>query len=99
MSYSRPTGAEAISSKGGAISCLLPYPDDIGRKDIKVHMIFTLGMWGTDFGYGEQVMPGNPDDYEFSKKMYAVAQALFDEGKVRRRTSWLDEICSSRETC
>jgi NADPH:quinone reductase-like Zn-dependent oxidoreductase len=35
--------AAAISSKGGKISCTLPYPEDLGRKDIEVSMVFTLG--------------------------------------------------------
>ena len=40
-------------------------------------------MWGVDFGYGEQVMPGNPDDLVFSKRMYAAAEKLFQGGKVK----------------
>ena len=46
-------------------------------------MIFTLGMWGVGFGYGEQVMPGNPADFEFSKKIYDCAEKLFQEGKFK----------------
>ncbi|KAK3712160.1 hypothetical protein LTR37_009251 [Vermiconidia calcicola] len=74
--------ADAISSKGGTISCTLPYPEDIGRKDVEVKMIFTLGIGGKDSGYGDQVIPGNPDDFEFGARMYAVAERLFREGKV-----------------
>ena len=75
--------ASVISSQGGTISCTLPYPKDIGRKDIEVKMVFTLGIWGIDFGYGEQIIPGNADDFEFSKRMYDLAGKLLDEGQVK----------------
>ena len=75
--------AAATSSRGGTISHTLPYPEDIGRKDIKTELIFTLGMWGIDFGYGEQVIPGNPEDLKFSKRMYAVAEKLLHDGKLK----------------
>ena len=76
--------ADCISStKGGVISCTLPYPEDVGRKDIEVRMVFTLGIFGKDFGYGEQIIPGNSDDYEFGKRMYDVAEKLFQDGKIK----------------
>ena len=75
--------AAISSSKGGTITTTLPYPEDIGRKDIEVIMLFTLGIFGEDFGYGENVIPGNPEDLEFGKRMYAAAEKLFQEGKVQ----------------
>lgn len=75
--------AEAISSNGGTISCTLPYPEDLGRKDVKVDMVFTLGIFGEDFGYGPNVIPGNPEDFKFGKKMYDAAEKLLQEGKVK----------------
>jgi NADPH:quinone reductase-like Zn-dependent oxidoreductase len=77
--------ADAMSDKGGTISCTLPYPTDLdlGGKNIEVKMVFTLGTWGVDFGYGEQVIPGNPDDFEFGKRLYDVAEKLLRDGKLK----------------
>lgn len=75
--------AEAISSKGGKISCTLPYPEDIGRKDVTVEMVFTLGIFGTDFGYGQDIIPGNPEDLKFGKKMYDATEKLLHDGKIK----------------
>ena len=71
------------STKGGVISCTLPYPEDRGRKDIEVKMLFTLGLWGEDFGYGEQVMPGVPEYFTFAKKVYPWAEKVLAEGTVK----------------
>ena len=78
--------ADAISSQGGIISCTLPYPADweeMKSKNINVKMVFTLGIWGTEFGYGEQVIPGDPSDFEFGKRLYAVTEELLHHGKIK----------------
>ncbi len=75
--------AAAISSNGGTISTTLPYPEDFGRKDVTAVMFYTLGLWGKEFGYGEQVFPGNPDDFEFAKHLYDVAEKLLHDGKIK----------------
>lgn len=41
-----------------------------------------MGIFGEDFGYGEQVIPGNPDDLTFGKEIYAAAERLLHEGKI-----------------
>ena len=76
--------AAAISStKGGAISATLPYPEDLGRNDVHSSMVFVFGVFGEDFGYGEQIIPGNPEDFEFGKRLYAVAEKLLQEGNLK----------------
>ena len=75
--------ADAISStKGGAISSTLPYPE-IERKDVVHSMVNLLTIFGKDFGYGEQVVPGNPEDFEFGKRIYTTVEKLLHEGKLK----------------
>ena len=60
--------AALSSSKGGVISCTLPYPEDLGRKDVEAKMVWTLAIFGEKFGYGENVLEARPEDFEFGKK-------------------------------
>jgi NADPH:quinone reductase-like Zn-dependent oxidoreductase len=69
---------EALSSKGGKISCTLAYPEGLTGD-----MIFTLGLFGEDFGYGDNILPGNKEDFEFAKVLYDVSEKLLQEGKLK----------------
>ncbi|KAK5166445.1 uncharacterized protein LTR77_007988 [Saxophila tyrrhenica] len=78
--------AAAVSSKGGVVSSTLPYPADFGRSDIEAKMTLSLAVFGKEYGYGEQVFPGNPPDFEYGKKLYAIAEKLLHEGKLKVHT-------------
>lgn len=74
----------AASSSGAAVSTTLPWPEDRERKDeIEARMLFTLGIFGVPTGYGQNIIPANPEDYEYSKKLYAVAEKLLHDGKLK----------------
>lgn len=46
-------------------------------------MLFTLGIFGTETGYGESVIPANAADYAYTKTLYGVAERWWKEGKLR----------------
>lgn len=46
-------------------------------------MLFTLGIWGIDTGYGESVIPANAEDYAYVKRLYAVAEMRLQEEKLK----------------
>jgi len=72
-----------MSSEGGIVATTLPWPEDRERKDIEARMLLTLGAFSKDVGYGEQVIPANHEDYEFSKRLTVVAEKLLYEGKLK----------------
>ena len=53
------------------------------REDVNARFTMAYSATGEplDFGKGEQ--PGQPEHYELAKKMWATAQTLFEEGKLK----------------
>lgn len=79
-----PICTAAMSSSGGVVSTTLPWPEERERKeDVEPRMLFTLGIFGVPTGYGEQIIPANLEDYEYAKQLYAVAEKLLQDGKLK----------------
>ena len=73
-----------MGSAGGKVSTTLPWPEERERKnDVQAEMLFTLGVFGVPVGYGEQILPANEKDYEFSKRLNAAAEKWLAEGKLK----------------
>jgi hypothetical protein len=79
-----------LSSKGGKISCTLPYPP-VERLNVEVEMIFAPKMLGKDFGYGQATIPVSPGDRAFGKQLFASAEKLLGEGKLKTHPADVSE--------
>lgn len=76
--------AEAVSSKGGAISFLLPTSQP--REDVETRNTLGYTVVGEAFDFGPNKIPAKPEDFEFGIKFWNLAEKLFAEGKVKVHT-------------
>lgn len=72
--------SEAISSKGGKVSYLLPAEHD--RKDVENARTLAYTVTGEGFKFGPADVPANPEDFEFAKKFWSLAADLLAEKKL-----------------
>lgn len=72
---------DAISSKGGKVSYLLPV--ETPRKDVETKNTLAYTITGERFTFGPQEMPANPADFEFGKGFWELSTKLFAEGKLK----------------
>lgn len=73
--------AEAISSKGGVISYLLPAESP--REDVEDKRTLAYTITGESFKFGPQSVPANPEDFKFAKMFWGLSEKLFSEGKLK----------------
>jgi NADPH:quinone reductase-like Zn-dependent oxidoreductase len=66
--------SEAISSKGGAISYLLPATHE--RQDVENKRTLGYTVTGEGFKFGPTEFPPNPKDFEFGKQFWDLATKL-----------------------
>lgn len=66
--------SEAISSKGGAISYLLPVTHE--RQDVENKRTLGYTVTGEGFKFGPTEFPPNPKDFEFGKQFWDLATKL-----------------------
>ncbi|KAK6859120.1 GroES-like protein [Apiospora arundinis] len=74
--------AAALSSRGGQLATLQPVrspvPGLVHAVDTKAYTIF-----GEEWGMGDQKFPAVPEDWEFGKRWWALAERLIAHGKIR----------------
>lgn len=73
--------SEAVGSKGGVVSYLLPAQHE--RQDVENKMTLGYTVNGEMFYFGPQEWKARPDDLEFGKKFWALSEKLFAEGKLK----------------
>ncbi|KAL1306686.1 hypothetical protein AAFC00_005356 [Neodothiora populina] len=73
--------AEAISSKGGVISYLLPAKSP--REDVEDKQTLGYTVVGEYFKFGPMEFQPIPENFEFGKMWWALSEKLFAEGKVK----------------
>ncbi|KAK5115717.1 hypothetical protein LTR62_000806 [Meristemomyces frigidus] len=73
--------SEAIGSKGGKVSDLLPTKRD--RTDVENQMTLAYTTFGEDFKFGPQPYPANKEDLEFGSKFWEITRGLLESGKVK----------------
>lgn len=73
--------ANAISSKGGVISYLLPAKSS--REDVVDQSTLGYTVVGEAFTFAGNPIPAKPEDFEFGKMWWSLAEKLFGEGKVK----------------
>ena len=66
--------SEAISSKGGAISYLLPAKHD--REDVENKHTLAYTITGESFTFGPNDIPAKPEDFEFGKQFWDLSTKL-----------------------
>ena len=49
-------------------------------------MLFILGIFGEEVGYGDNVIPADRQGYEYAKRLYRVVEGLLAEGKLKVHT-------------
>ncbi|KAK5119224.1 hypothetical protein LTR85_007838 [Meristemomyces frigidus] len=72
--------SEAVSSKGGQVSFLLPVKFD--REDVENKHTLAYTITGESFKFGPNDVPAKPEDFEFGKKFWELSTKLFAEKKV-----------------
>lgn len=73
--------AEAISSKGGVISFLLPAKNP--REDVETRNTLGYTVVGEAFEFGPTKFPAKPEDFEFGVMFWNLSEKLFADGKVK----------------
>ena len=74
--------AQAISSKGGKISGLLPNVKT-GRDDVSFTSTLGYMIKGEPIKFAGNDIPGVPGEFEHGKKVWALAEKLLAEGKIK----------------
>ena len=72
---------DAVSTKGGKISYLLPI--DTPRKDVEGKRTLAYTITGEAFEFGPAKIPDMPQDFEFAKGFWELSAKLLQEGKVK----------------
>lgn len=73
--------ANAISSKGGVISFLLPAQSP--RDDVEDRHTLGYTIAGEAFDFGGRHFPASQEDFEFAGMFWKMAEKLFADGKVK----------------
>lgn len=73
--------SEAISSKGGVISYLLPIESE--RKDVEDKRTLAYTITGEPFQFGPMKFEAKPEDKEFARTFWELSEKLFAEGKLK----------------
>lgn len=73
--------SEAISSKGGVISYLLPA--ESARKDVEDKRTLAYTITGESFQFGPTKFPASREDFEFADMFWKLSEKLFAEGKIK----------------
>jgi NADPH:quinone reductase-like Zn-dependent oxidoreductase len=76
--------AEAISTKGGVISFLLPAKSP--REDVEDKRTLAYTIVGEEFKFGPMTFPASSEDFEFARKFWELSTTLFAEGKLKVHT-------------
>lgn len=72
---------DALSSKGGKVTNLLPV--ETPRKDVESAHTLAYTITGEGFKFGPADYPPNKEDFEFGKMFWDLSTKLFAEGKVK----------------
>lgn len=74
--------AAALSSEAGArYGALLPI--DFPRKDVKTSFTLGYSVNGEEFSFFGNKVEAKPQDFEFGKKWWSLAETLLVEGKIK----------------
>jgi len=71
----------ASDGKRPYLGTLLPVKPT--RDDVDVVMTLAYTIVGEEFTFGGRKIPAKPQDFEFGKKWWSVAQKLLYEGKIK----------------
>lgn len=80
---------QAVSSKGGTISCLLVA--NHSRKDVEAKYTIGYTCLGEAFDYKGRHWPAVKQDLEFSKKFWPITEMLISEGKLKSHPAKVGE--------
>ncbi|KAK5168920.1 uncharacterized protein LTR77_006229 [Saxophila tyrrhenica] len=72
--------ADAVSSKGGVISYLLPAKHD--RQEVENKHTLAYTVTGESFKFGPNEVPAKPEDFEFAKKFSEISTKLLASSQV-----------------
>ncbi|KAF2720107.1 GroES-like protein [Polychaeton citri CBS 116435] len=72
---------EAISSKGGKISTLLPIKGS--REDVEIQMTLAYTITGEAFDFGGHAFPEKPEDFEFAKLFWDLSTKLITSKQIK----------------
>ncbi|KAH0545503.1 hypothetical protein GP486_008441, partial [Trichoglossum hirsutum] len=75
--------ANAIGPAGGKYSCLLSPSPDLSRDDVENLCTIAYTAIGESFSMLRRTFPAAPEDYEFQKRFFALAEDLLREGKFK----------------
>ncbi|KAH8702682.1 chaperonin 10-like protein [Phaeosphaeriaceae sp. PMI808] len=73
--------AEAISTEGGAYTCLLPIA--VPRSDVKAELVLAYTAFGEAFELGPHSFAAVPEDQAFSARWWLLAEKFLASGKVK----------------
>lgn len=73
--------ANAISSEGGAYTCLLPVTSP--RSDVMSEVVLGYTVFGEPFQFGPQQFPAAPDDKVLAARWLLLAEDLLANGKIK----------------
>ncbi|KAI9727308.1 MAG: hypothetical protein M1828_006927 [Chrysothrix sp. TS-e1954] len=77
--------ANALADGSGAMySALLPVAD-FPRSDVKQNMTLGYTQLGEAFSFFGNEVPAKPEDFEFAKKFWTLAEKLVAEGKIKAK--------------
>ncbi|KAL2838986.1 GroES-like protein [Aspergillus pseudoustus] len=71
----------SLSTEGGEYLSLLPAK--VNRANVNSRFILVYTSLGEPFTFGDTPFPAKPEDFEHAKQFTQVAQALFDQGKIK----------------
>ncbi|KAF2743607.1 GroES-like protein [Sporormia fimetaria CBS 119925] len=74
--------ADALSSKYGHYSCILPVKD-FPRDEVKNTFTLAYTVFGEKFN---DYFPASQKDFEFGKKFWKASEELFNSGKIKAHT-------------
>lgn len=74
--------ANAISSRGGQISSIIPGAEYPRKEDVRSSLMLAYKALGEPWFFTEQ-MPATHEDYEFSKMFCRLEEIVLREGKVK----------------
>lgn len=72
--------SEAISSKGGQVSYLLPAKHE--RTDVENKHTLAYTIVGESFKFGPNDVPAKPEDFEFAKTFWDLSTKLLADKKI-----------------
>ncbi|KAF2157080.1 GroES-like protein [Myriangium duriaei CBS 260.36] len=74
---------QALSSRGGGKISTLLGGVNAGRDDVKVQATLAYSITGEDYEIRGNKLPAAPQDFEFGKQFWALAEQLLADGKIK----------------